>query len=98
MKLVLQFSFEAGRDLIDIWDHVALDNVDTADRLVAKIEDSCDRLCRFPNMGPHREDLRPGLRMLVANGYVVLYRPWEDRIQIVRIVHGRRDMDALFPE
>ncbi len=98
MKLILQYSIEAGNDLAAIWEHVASNNMSAADRILDTIETSCDRLRDFPHMGPSREDLRPGLRMLVLTEYVVLYRSLEDRIQIVRVVHGRRDLDALLPE
>lgn len=98
MKLVLQYSFEAGDDLAAIWDHIASDNMGAADRVLDSIETSCNRLRDFPNMGISREDLRTGFRMLVVTGYVVLYRLLEDRIQIVRIIHGSRDLDALLPE
>lgn len=98
MKLVLQYSFEAAEDLVAIWRHVASDNMSAADRLLDTIESGCDRLRDFPHMGPSREDLRSGFRMLVITGYVVLYRALEDRIQIVRVVHGSRDLDALLPE
>lgn len=98
MTLVIQYSFEAGDDLTAIWDHIASDHIAAADRVLDAIETSCDRLRDCPHMGVSREDLRSGFRMLVVTGYVVLYRLLEDRIQIVRVVHGSRDLDALLPE
>ncbi len=98
MRLVLQYSFEAREDLIGIWDHIATDNLSAADRILVGIETACDRLRDFPMMGPSREDLRPNFRMLVMTGYVVLYRLFDDRVQIVRIVHGSRDLDSLLSE
>jgi toxin ParE1/3/4 len=50
----------------------------------------------FPLMGPSRDDLRPGFRMLVAGEYVILYRAMQDRVEIIRVLHGRRDLDGLF--
>jgi toxin ParE1/3/4 len=47
-------------------------------------------------MGPARDDIRPGQRYLVSGSYLLLYRILGDDIEIVRIVHGRRDLYGLF--
>jgi len=36
------------------------------------------------------------MRSIVARPYVVFYRLNEDSVQIVRVLHGRRDIDAVF--
>ena len=36
--------------------------------------------------------------MIVHGKYLIVYRPREDEVQILRIVHGARDLDALFAE
>ena len=38
----------------------------------------------------------PGIRGLVAHPYVIFYLVERDRIVIVRVLHGRRDIDAEF--
>ena len=50
---------------------------------------------RFPGMGQNREELRPGLRCFVVSPYVVFYRPVEDTIEVLRILHGSRDVSSL---
>ena len=47
---------------------------------------------RFPGMGQNRDDLGPGLRCFVVSPYVVYYRPVEDTIEVLRILHGARDI------
>ncbi|MCL1475991.1 type II toxin-antitoxin system RelE/ParE family toxin [Argonema antarcticum A004/B2] len=42
--------------------------------------------------------MRPDLRGLPLNGYVIFYRALDDGIEILRVVSGRRDMPSLFDE
>lgn len=46
--------------------------------------------------GRSREELAPGLRSLAFGRYVVFYMPLPDGIDVVRVLHGSRDIDALF--
>ena len=85
----------ARQDLIEIRDHVAADNPAAADALLDRIDDACSRLNEHPRLGPARDDIRPGLRYLIVGDYVVLYRLLDDGVEIVRVVHGRRDLFNL---
>jgi toxin ParE1/3/4 len=85
----------ARQDLIEIWEHVAADNPAAADALLDRIDDACSRLIDHPRLGPARDDIRPGLRYLVVGDYLVLYRIIDEGIEIVRVVHGRRDLFNL---
>ncbi|RYZ14625.1 MAG: type II toxin-antitoxin system RelE/ParE family toxin [Alphaproteobacteria bacterium] len=49
----------------------------------------------FPELGVSRDDIRPGLRMIVIGDYLVLYQLQPGLIEIVRVVHGHRDLGAL---
>ena len=49
----------------------------------------------IPRLGPPRDDIRPGLRYLIVGDYVVLYRLIDEDVEIVRVVHGRRDLFNL---
>lgn len=44
-------------DLDDIWEYIALDNIEAADRWVGKLLDAFELLARNPGMGHKREDL-----------------------------------------
>ena len=56
------------------------------------------RLAQFPELGAAREDIGAGIRALVQSPYLVLYRfdIAADRVEIVRVVHGVRDLSGLF--
>jgi toxin ParE1/3/4 len=38
----------------------------------------------------------PALRSLSVGNYLIFYRPLADGIEIVRVLHGARDIDSLF--
>ena len=48
---------DAALDLDDIWEYIAQDDVDAADRWIAKLYDAFEALARTPGMGHRREDL-----------------------------------------
>jgi toxin ParE1/3/4 len=90
------FSKQASRDLGEIHDYIARHNPVAALRFVELLEDKCDRLAALPETGERREDLAAGLRCFAVARYAILYRPLEDGVEIVRVVSGARDIDALF--
>lgn len=85
----------ARQDLIEIWEHVAADHPAAADALLDHIENACSQLTNHPRLGPARDDIRPGLRYLIVGDYVALYRIIDEGVDIVRVVHGRRDLFNL---
>ena len=86
----------AEEDLLDIWNFIAKDNPAAADRLLDHIDKTCNRLAANPNLGPARDDLERGLRYFVVRKYLILYRRTENGAEIVRIVHGARNLPDLF--
>ena len=61
-----------------------------------RITDAGRRLAKWPYLGPAREDLRPELRYFVIAPYLLFYRIIPDGVEIVRILHGSRDLGGLF--
>ncbi|MER8438263.1 type II toxin-antitoxin system RelE/ParE family toxin [Mesorhizobium sp. M1312] len=41
-----------------------------------------------------REDIAAGIRHLVVGEYLTLYRVGEDAVEILRVLHGRRNIEA----
>lgn len=83
----------ASRDLTEIWDYIARDSLDAADRLVDRLFDAFEALTRMPGMGHKREDLThfPVLFWPV-DAYLVIYRFTRSRVEIVAITRGGRDI------
>lgn len=86
---------QAETDLDEIWWFIAQDNPDNADRFLDKIEERCQALAQFPHLGVSREELVPALRSLPVGNYLIFYLPIEDGIEVVRVLPGMRDIDAM---
>jgi toxin ParE1/3/4 len=84
----------AEEDLIATWLHIARDDEAAADRLLDRIEARWQQLATYPFSGAPREDIAPGIRHLVIGEYLTLYRVGEDAIEILRVLHGRRNIEA----
>lgn len=87
---------EAEADLDEIWLYIAQDDPDAADRFLDFIEERCQLLAENPLMGRSRPELAPGLRSFPAGDYIIFYSPIQGGVEIVRVVSGARDIDALF--
>lgn len=84
----------AEEDLIAIWQHIAHDSEAAADRLLDRIEARWQQLATYPYSGAPRDDIAPGIRHLVVGEYLTLYRVGEDAVEILRVLHGRRKIEA----
>lgn len=88
---------EAEADVLAIWEYIADDDSEqTADRVIARLYDECQKLGDLPGIGHWREELLDQRhRFWNVWSYLVVYR-WQIRpIQVVSIVHGARDLDFL---
>ncbi len=83
-------------DLLDIWDYIADDSMDRADEFLDRIEEKLQTLALNPGIGRRREELLPGLRSFPIANYVVFYRAIEDGIDVLRVLHGSRDIEEIF--
>ena len=92
---VLRGARLAEEDLIDIWLRIAQDDPAAADRTLDAIDARARRLVDFPRLGPARDDIAPGLRYFPSGSHLILYRIVPGSIEIVRVVHGARDLFAL---
>ena len=80
----------------EIWLYIAQDNPDAADKLIRAIVSRFVTLASMPLIGRQREELSPNLRSFPVGRYVVFYRPMENGMEIVRVLHGARDFPPLF--
>ncbi|WP_375382703.1 type II toxin-antitoxin system RelE/ParE family toxin [uncultured Sphingomonas sp.] len=85
----------AIRDVDDIWLHIAADDPAAATRLVERLATGVARLSDFPESGPARPEIGTGARSLVVGGYLVLYRVNGECVDIVRVIHGAREIAGL---
>lgn len=71
--------------------------MDIATRLIDSIADRFLLLASCPYVGRARnEDLGIGTRSFPVGQYVIVYCVEGQDVFILRVVHGKRDLDALF--
>jgi toxin ParE1/3/4 len=85
-------------DLAEIWAHIGEGSPDNADVFAARINDTLRALADYPRMGRARTELGEHLRSFVVGRYVILYLPLANGIEVVRVLHGARDIEAIFEE
>ena len=90
------FSPLSRDDLIIIADYIALDNPRRAHSYIEEIEARCLRIETAPHGGVMRDDLADGLRSIPFGAYLIFYRLYTDEIRIERVLHGARNLNALF--
>jgi toxin ParE1/3/4 len=90
----------ARRDLLEIWDHIAADNSEAADRMIDKFFDGAHQLQLFPGSGRARPELAGdrALRFWHVGEYQIAYRVSANAVEIAAVLHGRRDIPAVFRE
>ncbi|MEX0272444.1 type II toxin-antitoxin system RelE/ParE family toxin [Leptolyngbyaceae cyanobacterium UHCC 1019] len=88
----------ASRDLNDIADYFSENSLEAGDHFFRDFNRKCQQLVTFPNSGKSYATIRPDLRGLSLEGYVIFYRILDDGIEILRVVSGRRDFPTLFEE
>jgi plasmid stabilization system protein ParE len=75
---------------------IAEDSRDAADRVENEILSTCLRLAQYPRMGTKRKDITHlPVRFWSATkfpNYVVIYRPETVPLQVIAILHGKRDL------
>jgi toxin ParE1/3/4 len=94
-----KLSDPAGEDLRDIRDYISRDSVAAARRVIAQLREAFRGLAQMPGKGHVRDDLssRP-LRFWPVGSYLVVYDPKRRPLEIVRVLHGARDIDAILRE
>jgi toxin ParE1/3/4 len=86
----------ARSDLAEIWDYIAEDNESRADAFVDLIDQKFHELASHPHMGRSRDELGEDLRSFPVGRYVIFYRAMPQGVEIIRVLHGSRDLNAIF--
>ncbi|HLO84020.1 MAG TPA: type II toxin-antitoxin system RelE/ParE family toxin [Nostocaceae cyanobacterium] len=93
-----KISHQALQDIENIWNYIANQNPQAADNLFDQLRAKFPKLAKFPQMGRSRFDLAPSLRCFPVASYLIFYRPIEQGIEIVRILHGSQDIESIFTD
>ena len=90
---------DAEQDLNEIWEYIADDSIDAADRWIAKLFDAFESLAQSPGIGHKRED-QTALPVLFwpVGAYLILYRVQAEWIEIVAVTQGARDIPTFLSQ
>lgn len=89
---------KALADLAEIWAYIAEDSTRQADAFASRLDQEFRTLARRPNIGRERPELLAGLRSIPVGRYVVFYIPHLRGIEVVRVLHGARDLTPFFEQ
>ena len=92
----LRISPRASSDLIEIWGYIADDSVTNADTFIDKLYETIQLLAHQSGSGRRREELAPGIQSFPFGRYIIFYRAVTGSIEVVRVLHGARDIESLF--
>ena len=96
MKIV--WTDPAVEDLRNLHSYIAKDSNEYASSIVEKIILSVDKLADFPKIGrvvPEAD--QEMIRELLYHNYRIIYRIKNELIEILTVVHGRRDLGSFKP-
>jgi toxin ParE1/3/4 len=88
---------EAALDLVQIWRYLKeQSSIEIADRVESVIRDKFVFLAANPGAGHWRRNLTDeAVKFFPVYSYLIVYRPETTLLQIVSILHGRRDVEQL---
>jgi antitoxin ParD1/3/4 len=91
------FSIQPRTKILDeIWEYIAADSLDAADRVREEIYEAIQSLVPFPHVGHSRPDLTSRLlRFQTVRDYVIAYAPDEKPLAVIAVLHGRRNPRVL---
>jgi plasmid stabilization system protein ParE len=102
MASSFQLTLRAIEDLEEIWCYIAEGSVQAADRVEAAILIACNRLSRFLKLGSKRSEITPlPVRFWTVTRFpnsLVVYRPETKPLQVIAILHAKRDLWTLLRE
>lgn len=90
------YSPSAKSDLREIAVYIAARNEPAAKRIISEIRQRCRTLAKRPGLGASRSELGTGVRISAVWPYLVFYSEISGGIRVERILHGARDIDAIF--
>lgn len=93
--MLIEWTAPALDDLEAIRDYIGKDSPYYGRQFIERIFDAAEKLLDHPKMGrPVPEADRDDVRELIYQGYRIIYRTKPDRVQVITVVHGSRNLAA----
>lgn len=96
MKLIV--APEAQEELREIESYIGKDNPKAAVEFVGRLTERYQALTDFPGMGRKRDDVRSGYRSIAEGDYLIFYRVSDDVVEVMHVLHGRRNLQRIFEQ
>jgi toxin ParE1/3/4 len=90
-----QFSLLAKSDLQSIKQYIEKDNPKRATQYMVILKKKCDMLAQSPLIGLYRKEYC-GLYQFPVGHYLIFYQLSKTGINVIRVLHGARDIKGLF--
>ncbi len=85
---------EAKKDLLTIHAHTQSKwGIQQAQKYIDALEKKCEKVAKSPHIGRERPEIKPGYRSITEGKHVIFYRVGDSGIEILRILHGRMDIE-----
>ena len=94
----VQINAAAAQDLKAAWEYVGQRNPDAANKLVREITRKFALLRDHPQLGRTQNQLLVNLRSFAVKDYLIFYQPLESGVEILRVLHSRRDITRIFED
>jgi toxin ParE1/3/4 len=89
LRLPIRWSKRANADLRDVIDFIRREDPVAAQSIRDRIQAAISPIADHPYL--YRSGRVPGTREIVAHpNYVVVYRVWDDRVEITNVIHAQR--------
>jgi len=91
----------AKADLVNILEYITRQSgsLIIGRRFAGALRHQCRKLAALPGtLGRARPELRPDIRSLAFKGYVIFFRYIDDTFEVVNIIEGHRDIEALYKD
>jgi toxin ParE1/3/4 len=94
----------ARRDLVEQAAYIAQDNPEASERFLLRAEETCELLSKMPGMGriwTWQSVTLSGVRSFPVRDfqkYLIFYRPLHEGIEVLRVLHGARDLPGLLED
>jgi toxin ParE1/3/4 len=88
-------------DLEEIWNYIATDSIENANRFILKLETRMKKLSQSPRRCafiPENEILGTRYRHLIVSKYRVVFRITNSSVYILRVIHAARLLDTAILE
>ena len=96
----IEWTDPAIADLAAIRDYIARDSEHYATQFIGRILEAVEKLPNFPERGRKVPEARSeiDIRELLFQNYRIIYRLRPEKIQIITVLHGSRNLSGMKPK